>query len=164
MGYSEAWVCFAMRYQRIPTTQVGVIPVCRADDGTVQVCLIRKKGSKKWGIPKGFIDPGHNHSQAALAEADEEAGLDGRLLGEAIGTYEYEKGSRTLSVAVYVMEVLEERATWREMRWRKRRWCLLEDAGERLRDHGASPLYDRIRPRLSTMLANSPSRKPGGSR
>ena len=136
--------------------QVAVIPVRRMDDGTVQVCLIRKKTSEKWSIPKGFIDRGHNHTQAALAEADEEAGLDGCLRGEMIGTYGYEKGLLFLTVAVYVMEVIEERTTWREMRWRERRWFSIEEAGVRLRSHHVSDLYDRIRPILATMSQNTP--------
>ena len=136
--------------------QVAVIPVRRMDDGTVQVCLIRKKTSEKWSIPKGFIDRGYNHTQAALAEADEEAGLDGCLRGEMIGTYGYEKGLLFLTVAVYVMEVIEERTTWREMRWRERRWFSIEEACVRLRSHHVSDLYDRIRPILATMSQNTP--------
>jgi ADP-ribose pyrophosphatase YjhB (NUDIX family) len=126
------------------------------DDGTVQVCLIRKKTSEKWSIPKGFIDRGYNHTQAALAEADEEAGLDGCLRGEMIGTYAYEKGPLLLMVAVYVMEVIEERTTWREMRWRERRWFSIDEAGVRLRSHHVSDLYDRIRPIVGTLWPKAP--------
>lgn len=122
----------------------------------MQVCLIRKKTSEKWSIPKGFIDRGHNHTQAALAEADEEAGLDGCLRGAMIGTYAYEKGPLLLTVAVYVMEVIEERTTWREMRWRERRWFSIDEAGARLRSHHVSDLYDRIRPILAMMSPNTP--------
>ena len=136
-------------------TQVAVIPVRRMEDGTVQVCLIRKKTSEKWSIPKGFIDRGYNHTQAALAEADEEAGLDGCLRGEMIGTYGYEKGLLFLTVAVYVMEVIEERTTWREMRWRERRWFSIEEARARLRTHHVSALYDRMRPILAAMWPNN---------
>src|SRR5262245_22220624 len=76
---------------RVPS-QAAVIPVRRTQDGVVQVCLIRRKTSSKWSIPKGYIERGENHAQAALAEADEEAGLDGCIRGDLIGTYEYEKG------------------------------------------------------------------------
>ena len=136
--------------------QVAVIPVRRMEDGTVQVCLIRKKTSAKWSMPKGFIERGHNHTQAALAEADEEAGLGGCLTGDMIGTYEYEKGPVLLTVAVYVMEVLEELTNWREMRWRERRWFSIEEAATRLRSHHVWDLYDRIRPVLASMSTNTP--------
>src|SRR5215510_13661109 len=72
--------------------QAAVIPVRRVAGGTVQVCLIRKKTSARWGIPKGYIERGDDWSDAALREAHEEAGLDGRVLGEIVGTYEYDKG------------------------------------------------------------------------
>jgi 8-oxo-dGTP pyrophosphatase MutT (NUDIX family) len=143
-----------MKNQSTHPRQVAVIPARRGDDGAVQVCLIRRKNSAKWGIPKGYIEPGDDWRQAALGEAHEEAGLDGRLIGEIIGTYEYEKGPLTLTVAVCVMEVLEVRTTWREMQWRERRWCSIEEAGALLKDHRVWALYNRIRPSLVTMSPN----------
>ena len=140
--------------------QVAVIPVRRTEGGVWQVCLIRRKGSSKWGIPKGFIDRGHTHAQAALAEANEEAGLEGRIRGDAIGTYEYKKGLLCLTVAVYVMEVTDERPTWLEMRWRERAWYSVEEAGALLRRHHVWPLYDRIRPTLPTIVPAAPRESP----
>lgn len=74
---------------RIPR-QVAVIAVRRDGEG-VKVCLIRRKDSEKWGIPKGFIDRGDTAEQAALNEACEEAGLRGRIMGGSVGSYDYEK-------------------------------------------------------------------------
>ena len=34
-----------------------------------EVCLIRKKQSTAWGIPKGLVDPGDTHEETALNEA-----------------------------------------------------------------------------------------------
>jgi 8-oxo-dGTP pyrophosphatase MutT (NUDIX family) len=131
--------------------QVAVIPARRMEDGVVRVCLIRRKTSEKWSIPKGYIERGQNHTQAALAEAHEEAGLDGRVMDDTVGTYEYEKGPIRLTVAVYVMEVIGERTTWPEMRWRERRWYSIEEAGTLLRRHKVWALYDRIGPILAAM-------------
>ena len=78
--------------------------VCRS-------CVIRRKDANKWGIPKGLVDPGDTHEETALNEAWEEAGINGRLLGAAIGTYRYRKWGTRLTVAVYVMEVLEQAPT-----------------------------------------------------
>jgi len=131
-------------------TQAAAFPVRRHDDGIVQVCLIRRKDSTQWGIPKGNIEPGDDARRTALREADEEAGLEGRALGESIGAYEYEKNSLVHTVAVFVMEVLEERAEWPEMAWRERRWCTMDEAGALLQEHRAWPLFDRVRRSLST--------------
>ena len=106
------------------------------------MCLIRRKGSSKWGIPKGFIDRGDTPEQAALNEAFEEAGLSGHLIGDSIGTYEYEKAGRPLTVAVFLMAVLEEQSAWQEMSFRERRWLSVEEASSLLEGHRVWPLLD----------------------
>jgi len=123
--------------------QVGAIPLRKTDSGT-EVCVIRRKGSGRWGIPKGFIDPGNTRQQAALNEAYEEAGLNGRIIGDSIGTYDYKKDSVTLTVAVFLMQVVEELPKWPEMGFRERRWCSLQEARSLLKNHRVRPLLDRI--------------------
>src|SRR5262245_39379259 len=135
--------------------QAAVIPVRSMNSEGVLVCLMRKKNSVRWGIPKGYIDRGDSWKQAALNEAYEEAGLLGNVIGESIGTYVYTQGITTLTVIVFVMEVLEEQTTWQEMRWRERRWCSLEEADALLKDHRVKPLFDRIRPSLAKMSPNT---------
>jgi 8-oxo-dGTP pyrophosphatase MutT (NUDIX family) len=110
-----------------------------------QVCLIRRKGSKSWGIPKGVVDQGDTREETALNEAWEEAGLKGRLIGDAIGTYKYEKWDKTLRVAVYVMEVLDQADTWEEAGFRERRWTSFEKAVSRLTRHPVRPLLERAK-------------------
>ena len=117
-----------------------MIPVRRTVAG-VQVCLIRRKSGARWSVPKGYIERGDDWGRAGLGEAREEAGLRGRLLGDVIGTYDYEKGLVALTVIVGVMEVFEELATWHEMRWRERRWCSIEEAGALLTGHPVRPLW-----------------------
>jgi 8-oxo-dGTP pyrophosphatase MutT (NUDIX family) len=117
----------------------------RRRGGAFEVCLIRKRESKKWGIPKGMIERGDTPEEAALNEAWEEAGVKGRLLGDAVGTYEYWKWARNFLVAVFVLEVLEEHAEWPEMGIRERRWTSFGDASLLLMKHPARPLLDRAR-------------------
>ena len=90
--------------------QAAAIPIRRAGRA-LQICVIRRKDANRWGIPKGLVDPGDTHEETALNEAWEEAGINGRLLGAAIGTYRYRKWGTRLTVAVYVMEVLEQAET-----------------------------------------------------
>jgi 8-oxo-dGTP pyrophosphatase MutT (NUDIX family) len=70
--------------------QAAAFPV-RRTNGVLEVCLIRRKDSAAWGLPKGHIDPGNTAEETALIEALEEAGLEGRLLDRPIGSYRYEK-------------------------------------------------------------------------
>ena len=122
--------------------QAAAIAV-RRNGHRVQVCLIRKKGSRKWGIPKGQVDPGDTHEETALNEAWEEAGLSGRLIGDVVGTYEYEKWDETYAVAVYLMEVLEQHDEWDEADVRERRWTSFGEAASLLVNHPVRPLLDR---------------------
>jgi len=127
--------------------QAGVIAVRRAGNG-FEVCLIRRKESRSWGIPKGTVERGDTHEETALNEAWEEAGLEGRLIGEALGTYEYEKWDLDLVVAVYLMDVIEAHDDWEEAHYRDRTWLSLTDAATKLADHPVLPLLERVRPRL----------------
>jgi len=124
--------------------QAAAIPLARTKSGSVEVCLIRRRDSAAWGIPKGFIDPGHTPGEAALTEAYEEAGVSGRLLGESIGSYLYTKRNVRYSVAVFLMEVLEEETTWPEMRLRLRQWHRMDEALSLLKRHPVHPLLPRV--------------------
>jgi 8-oxo-dGTP pyrophosphatase MutT (NUDIX family) len=123
--------------------QVAVIAVRRRARG-VEVCLIRRRYSDRWGVPKGFIDPGDTPEEAALTEADEEAGLLGEILGRSIGSYEYDKRGESLRVAVYVMLVADTRKRWSEMTFRERGWFALEEAARLLKRHPVAALWPRV--------------------
>ena len=129
--------------------QAAVIPF-RGTGKKLEVCVIRRKGSKKnWGIPKGFIDKGDSAKEAALKEAHEEAGLNGKIVGDPVGSYEYDKWGVTLAVSVYLMEVKEEDDDWDEADFRERRWMSFDEAAESLDRHPVKPLLQRAQGRLS---------------
>lgn len=122
--------------------QAASIPVRRLGR-SLQMCVIRRTTSSSWGIPKGLVDPGDTHEHTALNEAWEEAGIRGRLLGSTIGTYKYKKWGTKLTVAVFVMEVLSQHATWDEAAFRERMWTSFSEAGVLLADHPVAPLLAR---------------------
>ena len=127
--------------------QAGVIAFRRKKSG-IEICLIRNKGSRKWKIPKGFVDPGETPEQAALKEAWEEAGLRGKVVGSSIGSYEYEKWDYDLTVSVFLMEVSDEEREWEESRFRERTWSPMDEAFALLRSHPVRPLLDAAATRL----------------
>lgn len=130
-----------MANDRSSPQQAAAIPFRRVG-GSVQVCLIRRKDSVAWGIPKGLIDPGETSGDTALNETWEEAGLRGRLIGDAIGKYRYEKWGVRLTVALFLLEVLQEEASWQESSVRERRWTSCSEAVLLLSDHPVQPLLD----------------------
>jgi 8-oxo-dGTP pyrophosphatase MutT (NUDIX family) len=123
------------------------VPV-RGTGGDLQVCLIRRQGARRWGIPKGYIDNGDTAAETALTEAREEAGLIGRIDGPAVGAYEYSKWGDLLIVAVFVMRVRDALPLWDEMDVRERRWTTLAEAERLLDRHPVWPLWSNIRARL----------------
>jgi len=128
--------------------QAAVIPF-RGTGKKLEICVIRRKGSKKkWGIPKGFVDRGDTTKEAALKEASEEAGLKGKLIGDPVGSYEYEKWGTGLEVTVYLMEVKDEDDDWDEADFRERRWTSFDEAAELLDRHPVQPLLGRAKGRL----------------
>ncbi|HET6348354.1 MAG TPA: NUDIX hydrolase [Candidatus Krumholzibacteria bacterium] len=131
--------------------QAATIPF-RHSKGTVKVCLIRRRGSDTWSLPKGSVDPGDTLGKTALKESWEEAGLLGRLCGDPIGTYRYEKLGNTLSVSVYLMEVIAHEDDWDEADLRERKWFTLREATELLSNHPVQKLL----PRAGAMLGGPP--------
>lgn len=87
--------------------------------------------------------------ETALEEAWEEAGLRGRILGDAVGSYEYEKDGILLTVAVYLMEVEIEARQWDEQELRRRRWVTAGAAVRMLRTHPAATLVEQACRRLA---------------
>jgi 8-oxo-dGTP pyrophosphatase MutT (NUDIX family) len=106
----------------MPLAQASVIPF-RFHDGQLEFCLITSIRARKWGFPKGLIDPGETAIEAGLKEAWEEAGLTGKVVGEPLGRYQYEKWGETLEVEVFLMQVDSAADTWLEAEQRDRRWA-----------------------------------------
>jgi phosphohistidine phosphatase len=124
--------------------QSGVIPY-RVRDGAVEVALVTSRSGKRWVIPKGVIDPGETAPSSAAREAEEEAGLAGRIGPDPVGTYTYDKWGGTCSVEVFLLAVEHERETWEEMDQREREWMSPEDAAQRIREPALAALVARLR-------------------
>jgi phosphohistidine phosphatase len=122
--------------------QGGVIAFREGDAG-IEICLISKKDSTKWGIPKGIVDPGYTLAETALNEAHEEAGLRGELLGGAIGNYILEKWGIRFRVSVFLMRVTCEEDTWEEDFFRARHWVAPREALWRMKSHKCRPVLER---------------------
>src|SRR5687767_9817977 len=101
--------------------QVAVIPY-RVQAGQLEIALVRKSSGKGWTVPKGSLESGERGCDAAVREAEEEAGLLGELTPRPIGRYRYSKQDECYDVRVYVMRVTIVLEAWLEAAHRRRRW------------------------------------------
>lgn len=120
--------------------QAAAIPF-RHQNGQVEYCLITALSQPDfWTIPKGTIEPGDTAEVTALKEAEEEAGILGKVVGECLGSYVYEKSGARLKVAVFLMQVNRVLDRWDESHVRKRQWVNGSDALRILSSHPAIQL------------------------
>ena len=111
--------------------QAAVIPY-RIRNEHVEVALVTTSRGKGWIVPKGWVDDGERPRDAAIREAEEEAGLRGVVARKPLGRY-HVKGHGRRSVDVYVMRVTKIRDHWLEDKFRRRRWMRIPDAAACLR-------------------------------
>ena len=113
--------------------QAAVIPY-RIRRARVEVALVTTSTGKGWIVPKGSIDDGERPRDAAIREADEEAGLRGIVARKPLGRYLHVNGSGRFRVVVYLMRVTRVRQRWLEDKMRRRRWMRIPDAAACLRE------------------------------
>ena len=106
--------------------QVAAIPFRLGSDGELEVLLVTSRETRRFIVPKGWPMKGKSGRKAATIEAMEEAGVVGNALKTPAGTYFYWKrlSSRfvRVKVVVYLLQVTEELANWRERGSRQRAW------------------------------------------
>jgi len=91
-----------------------------------RIVLITSRRTRRWVLPKGWVEPGEPGHRGALREAFEEAGLIGEADREPLGTYSYLKRRTagqlvTVEVRVFRLRVARLLADWPERAERTRR-------------------------------------------
>lgn len=121
-------------------TQSSVVPY-RINDGRLEVMIIRSSKSKHWVVPKGIADPGHTLQESAAKEALEEAGVEGEVAENALGTYRYPKWGATCTVTVFPMAVTRvlPEEEWEETH-RNRKWVSADKAASVLKQEELGPM------------------------
>ncbi|WP_102784611.1 histidine phosphatase family protein [Thalassospira sp. GB04J01] len=115
-------------------TQSAVIPYRKTGRG-IEILVITASSKNHWVVPKGIHEPGLSAQDSAAQEAQEEAGVQGRVHATAIGSYAYEKWGATCNVSVYPMEVTDELDPdiWEENH-RQRRWVAPDVAAQQIKE------------------------------
>ena len=81
----------AIRTERAERRQVAALPWRRGADGGVEILLVTSRETRRWVTPKGGRMPGKTDAEAAAQEALEEAGVEGRVADEPVGSFRYLK-------------------------------------------------------------------------
>ena len=121
-----------IRTQEAERRQVAALPWRRGDQG-IEILLVTSRETRRWVTPKGGRMPGLTDAEAAAVEALEEAGIEGVIGHEPLGTFRYLKvlkrrAPRWCVVSIYPLEVLTVHADWKERGQRDRLWMSVEQA------------------------------------
>jgi len=121
-----------IRTERAERRQVAALPWRRGQDG-LEIMLVTSRETRRWVVPKGGRMPGKTDPEAAAIEAVEEAGVQGEVAQEPLGTFRYLKvlkrrAPRWCVVAVYPLEVIIQHGAWKEQGERDRVWMSVEQA------------------------------------
>jgi 8-oxo-dGTP pyrophosphatase MutT (NUDIX family) len=104
--------------------QAGAI-VFRTDGG-VRVLLVRsRKDPALWIFPKGHIEPEESKEEAALREAEEEAGVIGEIIERLSPALEFRSGKEDVRVRYYLVRLEMEVPAHEE---REKQWLEPADA------------------------------------
>jgi len=109
----------------------------RVKEGKVQVMLITSRQSGRWIIPKGWPMDGKTPGESALAEAWEEAGVKGKVMGRSLGLFSYHKDIDTnlempCVAMVYPVKVKSMAKKYPEKGQRKRKWLSPKKAASKV--------------------------------
>lgn len=122
--------------------QSAVIPF-RINDKQIEILIIKSRSNKRWIVPKGIIEENLTARTSAEKEAFEEAGVRGKIIGNKIGSYIYQKWGGSCSVKVYLLLVDEILDDWEE-NFRERKWILLGEIKNYIEDKNLLSLIKSV--------------------
>ncbi len=126
----------------------------------LELLLITSRKKKRWVLPKGVCEPGMTAQDSAAKEALEEAGIEGPVLEEALGTYRYRKWGGVCTVEVFAMRVDLEHEEWEES-FRDREWLSLAAAIERIEEPGLRRILGSLPEALGGTAGQRTAAHPG---
>ena len=127
----------ASSMSRPSNVQYAALP-WRKVKGKMEILLITTSNARLWIVPKGWPIEGLTPSESAAQEALEEAGLEGEVATEPLGSFRHYKQAKSgetilCSVHVFPMEVTGQRQTWQEQHLRESRWYSVGEALARIK-------------------------------
>jgi 8-oxo-dGTP pyrophosphatase MutT (NUDIX family) len=131
--------------------QAGAI-VVRPGKNEPRILLVTaRRNPDNWIFPKGHVEDGESAKDAALREANEEAGVTGTVIGPA-GSMTFEFGDNTYRVHYYVVLTGD---LGKEREGRRFRWCRYKQAVRRLTFEETRDLLREAWPRIQSAMSES---------
>jgi 8-oxo-dGTP pyrophosphatase MutT (NUDIX family) len=122
--------------------QAGAIVVGIRNGGPAVLLVTGKRNPGHWVFPKGHVEEGETLEQAALREAEEEAGVTGAIV-ERAGVNGFDLGPHTYRVYYFVMTTSDAGSP---EHGRRMRWCSYDEALELLPFENTRALLRRAWP------------------
>src|ERR1700712_4600275 len=140
--------------RRADETSAGGL-VVRTEDGTASGALIGRldrRGRLRWSLPKGHVEHGETHEQAAVREVEEETGISGRItarLGSVEDTFIAQGKRIHKRVHHYLMEAVAGELSDADIEVTEVAWVPLTDLAARLAYAGERRLARKARDLLA---------------
>jgi 8-oxo-dGTP pyrophosphatase MutT (NUDIX family) len=137
--------------------QAGAIIVRAGKTGPRILLVTARRNPNNWIFPKGHVESGETLKAAAVREAREEAGIEGKVVGAA-GRMSFEFGDNTYRVTYFVVRTTD---AGKEREGRRVRWLKYKQAMRRLTYEETRDLLRDAWPRIKVSAAtrSSGSRK-----
>jgi 8-oxo-dGTP pyrophosphatase MutT (NUDIX family) len=97
----------------------------------LEVMLVHRKRYDDWTLPKGKVEPGEQHAQAAIREVREETGCDA-VCGKFLGAFGYEVHGRPKIVLFWEMKLVSQSPLPENDEVDEAVWLPLSDAVSRM--------------------------------
>ncbi len=128
-----------------PRQQYAALPWRVTEENKVEILLATSRDTRRWVIPKGWPMKGRKPHIVAAIEAQQEAGLHGKVEKTKLGDFEYEKrmtggGAVDCVVEVYPLRVERQRKKWPEKSQRVTFWFPYRVAAQQVDEPGLSEL------------------------
>lgn len=117
-----------------------------------QILLITSRTTRRWIIPKGWPIKGLSPAETAALEAQEEAGVEGRIRDHCLGLFAYDKilddGSGVpVAVAVFPLKVRTLMRSYPEASERRRKWFTPKKAASKVDEPELAAILRAFDPR-----------------
>jgi len=132
--------------------QAGAV-VVRPGKSEPRILLVTaRRNPDNWIFPKGHVEAGESLQDAALREAREEAGVNGKVAGPA-GSMSFDFGDNSYRVHYFVVTTVD---LGKEREGRRFRWCRYKQALRRLTYDETRELLREAWPRIQSAVADAP--------